>query len=67
MNKFFCKLFGHTWVHKTENPKVAWNTGKTLAELHLTSETTEPRFWLECQRCHERNEQPTKADLKNAI
>jgi hypothetical protein len=67
MNKFFCKIFKHTWVHKTENPKVAWNTGKSLSELVITTEGEGQRFWLECQRCQERIEHPTKEDLRNAM
>ena len=63
----FCRLFGHTWVHKTDNPKISWNTNeKTLAELELTA-SAEPRFWLECQRCGETNENPTREELKRAI
>lgn len=62
---FFCRLFGHTWVHRTEDPKISWNTGKSLSELHLTVDG-EYKFWLECQRCKERNDAPTKEDIKRA-
>ena len=65
MNKFFCRVLGHTWVHKTDNPKVSWNTGKSLAELHITA-TGEPKFWLQCQRCGEKNENPTREEIKKA-
>ncbi len=61
---FFCKLFGHTWWHQTENPKVSWNTTKNLSELAITTDQPEPRFWLECRRCGDRNENPTREDIK---
>ena len=59
----FCRLFGHTWTHRTENQKVSWNAGKDQAQLHITSDA-EPRFWLECQRCGERNESPTRDQVR---
>lgn len=62
----FCRLLGHTWLHKTEDPKMSWNTSKNLSELDLTVEG-EPRFWLQCERCGERNENPTREDLKRAM
>jgi hypothetical protein len=52
---FFCRLFGHTWVDQFENPKIVWTTAKNLSELAMTAHG-EPRFWLECARCHERRE-----------
>jgi hypothetical protein len=62
----FCRLLGHTWLHKTEDPKISWNTAKSLSELHLTADG-EPRFWLQCERCGDRNENPTREDLKRAM
>ena len=62
----FCRLFGHTWVHRTDNPKISWNTAKNLSELEQTA-SGEPRFWLECQRCGQRNEAPTREDLRRAM
>ncbi|MFT4542221.1 MAG: uncharacterized metal-binding protein YceD (DUF177 family) [Planctomycetota bacterium] len=62
---FFCKLFGHTWVHQTENVKVSWNTNKKMNELDITTEV-EPRFWLQCQRCAERNESPSREEIRSA-
>ena len=51
---FFCRIFGHTWVHKVDEPKIRWTTDeKTLAELHPTV-TGEPHFYTECARCQER-------------
>jgi hypothetical protein len=51
---FFCRLFGHTWVMKTEDVKIRWTTdAKTLSTLDLTS-AGEPRFFWECARCKDR-------------
>ena len=61
----YCKIIGHTFVYRTENPKVAWNAGKDMVELHITSET-EPRAWLQCQRCGKRIEDPTPDQVKRA-
>ncbi len=63
---FFCKLFGHTWTHRTDNPRIAWNTTKNLSELAATSER-EAKFWLECQRCGDKNENPSRDQVKSAI
>lgn len=49
---FFCRLFGHTWVHKADDPKIRWSTAKNLSELEMTP-AGEPRFYLECARCKE--------------
>lgn len=62
---FFCRIFGCTWVHRTQDPKISWNTGKSLSELHQTVEG-EYKFWLECQRCGDRNEAPSPAEVKRA-
>ena len=62
---FFCKLLGHTWVHRTQDPKVSWNTGKSLSELHQTVDG-EFKLFLECQRCGERNDSPTKDEIRRA-
>jgi hypothetical protein len=61
---FFCRLFGHTWVHATDNPRISWNTAKNLSELDLSAEETKPAFWLECRRCGERVENPTREQIK---
>ena len=64
---FFCRLLGHTWIHRTDNPKISWNTNaKTQAELELTA-PNEPRFWLECVRCGKRIENPTREELRRAM
>ena len=61
----FCKLVGHTYVFHTENPKISWNVGKDLKQLHITAEG-EPKSWLECQRCGHRVEDPTPHQVKLA-
>lgn len=48
----FCRIFGHTWVHKVEEPKIRWTNAKNLSELEQTVDG-EPRFYLECARCKE--------------
>lgn len=51
---FFCRLLGHTWVMKTEEPKIRWTTEpKSLSLLELTADG-EPSLYWECARCHER-------------
>lgn len=52
---FFCRLFGHTWVDKSESPKIRWSTAKNLSELDMEVHG-EPRFWRECARCNIRRE-----------
>ncbi|MCB9915438.1 MAG: hypothetical protein H6828_09855 [Planctomycetes bacterium] len=49
----FCRLYGHTWIHDVESPKIRWNTDKDQVELHATVEG-EPRFFERCVRCGER-------------
>ena len=65
--RFFCRLLGHTWLHRSENPKIAWYTNpKTLSELELKV-AGEPRFWLECVRCGKRIDNPTREELRRAM
>ncbi|MFT7679100.1 MAG: hypothetical protein ACI8QC_003099 [Planctomycetota bacterium] len=59
----FCRIFGHTWTHRTEDPPISWNTTKGMAVLEATAHG-EPRFWLECQRCADKNENPSKEQIK---
>ena len=63
---FFCKLFGHTWVYHSENPKIAWHTSKKMNDLEMNTSATETRFWRECARCATKNDAPTREDIKNA-
>lgn len=63
--KWYCKLIGHTYVFHTETPRIAWNAGKDMAELHMTAEG-EPRSWLECARCGDRIENPSRDEIRRA-
>jgi len=54
---FFCRLLGHTWVPKADDPKIAWNTTKKMAELVMTVDG-EPRLYEECARCSEQRDLP---------
>jgi hypothetical protein len=56
----FCKLLGHTWVHKTDDPKIAWNTTKNMDELAMTADG-EPRFYQQCARCGDERDLPRRA------
>jgi hypothetical protein len=55
MKKFFCKLFGHTWVTTASNPKTSWNTDKAMQNL-IATPAGEVHFFDECVRCRERRE-----------
>jgi hypothetical protein len=50
---FFCRIFGHTWVPYSANPKIRWTNAKNLSELEMTV-TGEPELCLECARCKEK-------------
>ncbi|HJP02456.1 MAG TPA: hypothetical protein QF764_11870 [Planctomycetota bacterium] len=51
---FFCRLFGHTWVHTTEPSKIRWQTNeKNLSELRASAPDGEPEFYRSCVRCGE--------------
>jgi hypothetical protein len=49
----FCTLYGHTWIHEAQDPKISWNTDKKQVNLTATVEG-EPRFNRLCVRCGER-------------
>jgi hypothetical protein len=55
MNRFFCKLLGHTWIATTSKPKTSWNVDKT-GQMLIATPAEEVRFFQECVRCHERRE-----------
>lgn len=55
---FFCKIFGHTFVHKVDEPKIRWSTTKNLSELAQTV-SGEPEFYMQCVRCGERDQWAT--------
>ena len=61
----FCRIFGHTWIHDVDEPKIAWNNDKGLVELHATSDG-EPRFYERCVRCQERRPWVSKGGGKAA-
>lgn len=63
--KWYCKLVGHTYLYRSENPKISWNAGKDQLELHMTA-GEEPAYWLECRRCGARIENPTREQIKRA-
>lgn len=56
MNRFFCRLLGHTWISTTSKPKTSWNVDKS-GQLLVPTPAAEVRFYLECVRCRERREQ----------
>lgn len=49
---FFCRIFGHTWVPRTEDSNPQWNTTKAMNVL-MPSTDRETRYFDACQRCHE--------------
>jgi len=50
---FFCRLFGHTWLHVTRAPEPRWNTTKEGHTLVPTSGEEDVRHVLVCRRCGE--------------
>lgn len=52
---FFCRIFGHTWVPRTEDADPVWNTTKKGMVLMPTTDGT-TRYYDVCQRCDERRE-----------
>ena len=62
----FCRIFGHTFVHKVEEPKIRWTTSKNLSELDQTV-SGEPEYYLECVRCGLRKDwEPSKVEVRLA-
>ena len=52
---FFCRIFGHTWVPRTEDASTVWNTTKKGMVLMPTSDEG-TRYFDACQRCGERRD-----------
>lgn len=52
---FFCRLFGHTWVPRSDNIKIRWTAAENMSEMQMHSEG-EVRLWEQCARCSERRE-----------
>lgn len=73
MFAFLCKTvglkLGCTWVVKTEDPSVRWNTTEGQGQLEMTETQAEaaPRQWLECTVCGKRDEQPTPDKVKSLV
>lgn len=59
----FCRLFGHTFVYHTTEPKIRWTTSKQMNELEQTV-TGEPEAYLECARCGERKHELSPDELR---
>lgn len=47
---FFCRIFGHTWVPRTEDANPRWNTTKKGMVLMPSAEGA-TRYFDQCQRC----------------
>ena len=49
----FCAILGHTWVHKSETPKMSWNNDKEglLLSAYPHGDVV---FYEECARCRSR-------------
>ncbi len=61
---FFCTIFGHTWVHKSETPKTSWNVDKDglLLFAHPAGDVL---LYEECARCKQRrNERRIEVETK---
>jgi len=63
---FFCRIFGHTWVPRTEDSNPQWNTTKAMQVL-MPSATRETRYFDVCQRCGEKREVQLSRSFPDAI
>ena len=61
--KIFCRLYGHTWIHETDQPKVTWHNDKSGTELQMSTEGT-PTFYRRCVRCGERRPWASEEEAK---
>lgn len=57
----FCRLFGHTWVPRSDNPKIRWTAAENMSEMQMESKG-EVRLWEACARCGERREVETRPE-----
>ncbi|MEX1023904.1 MAG: hypothetical protein WD226_02400 [Planctomycetota bacterium] len=70
MMSFLCNTLrlrlGCTWVVKTAEPAVRWNTtdGQGQLEMTGTGEPSEPAQWLQCTVCGKRKDAPTRAEVQ---
>ena len=55
----FCRILGHTWVPRSDNPKIRWTTAENMSELQMTA-LEKVRLWEACARCGARREIPTR-------
>jgi len=63
--KWYCKLIGHTYVYKSEQPKIRWYADKDMTELHMEApEEGAPLRFIECVRCGDRVDNPTPEQVK---
>ena len=53
----FCRLLGHTWVPRSDNPKLRWTAAENMSEMQMQADG-EVRLWEACARCGERREIP---------
>ena len=53
----FCRLLGHTWVPRSDNPKIRWTAAENMSEMQMKAEG-EVRLWEACARCGETRELP---------
>jgi hypothetical protein len=51
----FCRLLGHTWVPRSDNPKIRWTAAENMSEMQMEARG-EVRLWEACARCGERRE-----------
>jgi len=56
----FCRILGHTWVPRSDNPKIRWTAAENMSEMQMKMEG-EVRLWEACARCGERREIPAAA------
>ena len=56
----FCRLFGHTWVPRSDNPKIRWTAAENMSEMQMTA-PGDVRLWEECARCGTERDIPRRA------